>query len=134
MAILMDKTITIMIDISLSIARLVMGDRERYDDEREIEELRFSESRRPSTDDAEIGISITQSHRRRIGNESGYKNGIVNYFLIDDMLAIDDDAGVVLFSVHDTCQSLKTCIIEFLCSERSAIEEDYLLVVVLLDS
>lgn len=67
MAILMDKTIAIMIDISLSIACLVMGDRKWYDDEREIEELRFSEGSRPSTDDAEIGMSITQSHRRRIG-------------------------------------------------------------------
>lgn len=50
------------------------------------------------------------------------------------MLSVDDDTGITLVSVCDIRQSLETCIIELLCSERATIEEDDLLVVVLLDS
>ena len=49
------------------------------------------------------------------------------------MLSIDHDTGIVLLSVCYTGQSLKTCMIELLCTERAAIEEDNLLVMLVLD-
>lgn len=39
------------------------------------------------------------------------------------MLSIDHDTCVVLLSPWNTRQSMKTCIIELLCTKRSAIEE-----------